>query len=123
MRAYGGRVEVGEVEDDELELLVVVDETLELAIEDDEVEDIELEVLELLVVVDATLELAMEDDEVEDIELEVLELLELLEDVDEIEVVEAAVLMQEQPLETLEGSPEHAVATQGGRVTDVVAVV
>lgn len=102
VRTYAGTVEEGaleDVDDDELEVLVVVDRLEEL------IED----VVELI-------------DEVEEIELDVL--LEVLDvEVEDTEVVDNAVLMQEQPLETLEGKPEHAVVTQAGRVTAAVAVV
>jgi hypothetical protein len=60
-----------------------------------------------------------DDEEVAEIELDVLEVLDVIE----VEIVEAAVLMQEQPLETLEGIPEQAVVAQGGSVTWAVAVV
>ena len=49
-----------------------------------------------------------------------LDILEL--DVEDT-VVDAAVLIHEQPLEILEGRPEHAVVAQAGYVTEAVAVV
>jgi hypothetical protein len=108
VRTYAGTVDEGALEDDdELELIVVVEERLEPllvdvveAIDDDKVEEIELDVLEILEVLEV---------------LEALEALEVLRDgVEDTEVVDAAVLMQEQPLEILEGKPEHAVVAQAG---------
>ena len=73
-----------------------------------------------------TLELAMDEDNGEDAEetvLETLELLETLEDVVESKLVEVAVLIQEQPLETLVGDPAHAVVTQAGKFSGFIAAV
>jgi hypothetical protein len=78
-----------------------------------EVADVVDEELDDVVDVDEALEVLVE---------ELVE--ELVETIDEedVEVVDVAVLKHEQPLEILEGKPEHAVA-QAGRVAEAVAVV
>jgi len=105
-------VEEAALEEDGLELLVDVDESLELMV--DTVEDGALE----LVVDDGALELVIDDEE---ITLEVLELLKVLEE--DFEDFEVEVAIQEQPLKTFEGDPAHAVVTQDGSFFGAFAAV
>lgn len=107
VRTYAGTVDVAKVEDDELDEVVNVEEI-------DVIEDI----VDVDGGLDDTIELLL--DELVDTTDEELELLE--DDEDDREVVETAVLIQEQPLEILEGRAEQAVA-HAGRVTEAVAVV
>jgi hypothetical protein len=93
---YAGAVDVAEVD-------VLLEDVVETI--DDEVVD-ELEILEEV----------LEEVLVDETELDVLE-------VEEDVVVDAAVLIHEQPLDILEGKPEHAVVAQAGSVTEAVAVV